>query len=151
MKHLIIVRHGDCSFLTDKLTQAGHNHVVSIVKKIQSMVSGTMVVLTSDAKRPRQSAMIFAELFRCQVHHESWLYCDNETYLNFGAVLNLVRQYAGQADVLVLVTHQEYTDAFPAHFCHYELGVTPDYPSIAKGEALLIDCMAKTITHIRPD
>src|SRR3989344_7138693 len=147
MNHLVIVRHGFYDRRTNGLTEGGQRQITSVGEKVQSIMTGKSIILTSTSKRARQSADILRGLHGSDLEEYPLLYSDDETVLDMVKMLQLIESYEDQIDVLLLVTHLEWAERFPGHFLENKLNVSIRYPGINKGEALLIDCNAKSLVH----
>jgi lauroyl/myristoyl acyltransferase len=52
-------------------------------------------------------------------------------------------------DVVVMVTHQIYTDLYPKHFFEKKFNMAILYEPLLMGQAFFIDCIEKTIKLVR--
>ncbi|MDP3975825.1 MAG: hypothetical protein Q8P95_02815 [bacterium] len=65
--------------------------------------------------------------------------------------MKLVNSKAEETDVLIVVTHLEYVNAFPPYFAREKLGIALEAIAIEKGEAWIIDCEGRTRVLIEPN
>jgi len=148
MKYLILVRHGEYD-RAYHLSSNGREQVVALAEKLKSFVNGSSVIIfTSIADRARESADILCSFFGVDYEKHEILWSENDHPANFLGTLNLVRSNKDRADILILVTHIEYVEDFPSYFTENELGTKLRSTSVGKGEALVIDCQQKTLTHV---
>ncbi|HNW09126.1 MAG TPA: histidine phosphatase family protein [bacterium] len=150
MNHLILVRHGDYSH-TGQLNNRGIIQIESLAQKIKMVSNGNRaLILTSPADRARQSAEILGRNLSAQLITENILWSDCDHMEDFEGVLELVRAQSDQTETLILVTHYEYVESFPAYFARQELGVDLPCWVIERGEAWVIDCHQKAISRLQP-
>lgn len=153
MKHLIIVRHGEYG-RTDHLTEPGSRQIKVLAYKLQDLVNGASVhILTSPADRARESAEIIGSVLESGLEEHAILWSGGDAPQHHGGncalALELIRSHQDKADALVLVTHYEYVEALPGYFAKQELGTNLHSRLIGKGEAWIVDCEQKTLTHLR--
>lgn len=150
MQRLILIRHGVYGY-DDRLNETGRQQMNEIAKKLQPTLNGGRVaLLTSVAARARESADIIGKLIGVEPEEHDVLWSENRHRENLPKALELVRSKKDVVDVLILVTHLEYTERFPRYFAQEELGGgTFPHREVAKGEAWDIDCEQKTCTLIR--
>jgi phosphohistidine phosphatase SixA len=148
MKKLILIRHGEYDFNTGVLTPCGVKQVQDTAKSLKSLLGlgkQTLFVVSSTAMRALDSAVILIE----------WWGLDNtklgESYQlsTFSHPENLHCLYDfvdflednKAMDILVFVTHLEYTSNFPAFFFKKRFGrrIVNRIP-VKKGGGVIIDC-----------
>ncbi len=150
MKQLIVVRHGHYGY-DDRLNDYGRNQIGMLAEKLKSTMNGeTVMVLTSTADRARESAEIIGSVLCVGFEEYAILWSEACHPEDFPGTLELVRSFKDEIDVLVLVTHYEYVEDFPSYFAKKELGISMCSGLIEKGEAWIIDCLGKKLTHMRP-
>lgn len=150
MKQLIVVRHGQYGH-DDRLNDHGRVQISMLAEKLKPLMNGaTVLILTSITDRARESAEILGSSFGVGFEEHEILWSDKLHPKDLPGTLELVRSRKDEADVLVLVTHYEYVEEFPAYFAREELGISLDSWLIEKGEAWVLDCLQKTLTHVRP-
>ena len=148
MKTLVIVRHGD--YNGPRLSDRGRNQMKTLGEKLQTLINGSSVLLlTSIAGRAKESAEVLGSVLGVGFEEHEILWSENSHRENLPGALELVRSRKDEADVLILVTHYEYVDEFPAYFANQELGVQLRSNLIGKGEAWVLDCQQKTLEHVR--
>lgn len=152
MKKLFVVRHGTYG-RDDRLNDLGQEEIQALGEKLEKFTEGeTVLILSSTADRARQSAEILAKLLDVESfeQHEV-LWSEASHPQDFPGALSLIRKYKDTADIIILVTHLEYAEGFSGYFGREELGVRLGYcPNVKKGEAVIIDCVAQTLTHVEP-
>ncbi|HEC94285.1 MAG TPA: histidine phosphatase family protein [Candidatus Kaiserbacteria bacterium] len=147
MKHLIVVRHGD--YYENGLSDDGRKKIKCLAHKLRPYVSGeSVVILTSPVGRAYESAGILCSFFGVSCEKYEILWSENSHPKDFAGTLELVR-LNNKSDTLILVTHYEYVETFPQYFAMSELGISLSSYLIGKGEAWVIDCQQKVLTHIR--
>lgn len=150
MKQLIVVRHGQYGH-DDRLNDRGRTQIGALADKLKSLMNGaTVMILTSTVDRARESAEILSSAFGVGFEEHEILWSENSHPEDLPGTLELVRSRKDNADVLVLVTHYEYVKEFPSYFAREELGTSMHSGLIEKGEAWVLDCLQKTLTHVRP-
>ena len=149
MKRLIIVRHGNCNedgYLDDN----GRRQMDYISRRLKSKFTDNprVVILTSTADRAKESAEILGKIFEVEIEPHEVLWSDRERRTDLSNLLYLVRSKKDIADVIILVTHLEYTEEFPYHFGKNELGVGHfPFRELGNGQFWDIDCEQKTILY----
>ncbi len=144
MRLLIIVRHGDYDENL-RLTDYGRSQMLELAEALKPYVVGTKRLLSSNTDRARESAEVLAKAIDTPMELHEVLWSQKTHPENLPAALELIRANK-DVDVLLLMTHLEYTGKIPRHFFREELGT--DLPwnvfvNIEKGEAGIIDCEEK--------
>lgn len=148
MKKLVLVRHGSYGG-DDHLSSDGRRQIEALAKKLKTFVNGaSIVILTSIADRARESAEILSSFFGVEHEQHEILWSENSHPEDFNGTLELIRSNSNKGDILILVTHYEYVEYFPSYFAEKELGAALHPRLIGKGEAWVVDCAEKTLTHI---
>jgi phosphohistidine phosphatase SixA len=147
MKKLILVRHGDCT-ADGELTMIGCLRISSLALKLKSIlhVITDVIILSSTATRAMQSARVLAKGLPATIEGHEVLWSDDEEGLRvqLPEALTFVRSRMSH-DVVILVTHQEYTEDFPGYFGQQELNDTRFHcEALRRSEAWVIDCTART-------
>lgn len=149
MKYLVVVRHGEYS--DGRLNNRGRAQMGTLAEKLRPLTNGaTVLILASTTDRARESARILSSFFSSVGFFEEHeiLWSENSHPEDLPGTLELVRSRKNEVDVLVLVTHYEYVVKFPAYFASEELGATMLSRLIGNGEAWVLDCSQKTLTHV---
>ena len=151
MKKLIVARHG--SYGEDmRISSAGREQMVKLAETLKKHIDGCKVVmLSSSAPRAADSAEVLAGLINVPFKEYEVLWSDNRHRRNDQAVLDLIESKKGDADVVIIVTHIEYTDSFPSFYARKVLNAQIFSYGIGKGEAQILDCGQKTIQIVRRD
>ncbi|MDD2225373.1 MAG: histidine phosphatase family protein [Candidatus Shapirobacteria bacterium] len=150
VKDVFFVRHGDYSFSSGKLNSEGIRLINILADEILPYtLNKKIVILSSSAIRTLDSAEIISNKLNIRFETKEILCPDNNFDLK--AVFNLIQSYIEEADILILVTHLEYTDVLPYYFACKQLKTTSlkSFP-IPKGSAWHINCVEKTIKIINP-
>lgn len=151
MKTLIVARHGDYNSSAGDLSGYGRQQIGELGKALEGVVSGTVLVLHSTAPRASESAEILALAFNApRVGHEVLWSGSDGGFEDLAAALSLVEEHAKQFDTIIMVTHFEYVESFPAYWCEHVLGVKLQSHEIEKGEAWVIDCRGKRMMRLSP-
>lgn len=151
MKTLIVARHGD--YLSDSggLSDYGRSQIGKLGEALQSVVDGAVLILNSTAPRAVESAAILTELFTAPSEGHKFLWSGSDAGFDDNpAARKLVEGHAEKFDTIIMVTHFEYVESFPAYWCEHALGVKLRSHEIEKGEAWVIDCEGKRIMHLSP-
>lgn len=150
LKRLIIVRHGDYGS-DDHLNIDGKREMNKLGDELMtSIINGQRgFILTSPINRAFESAEILRGMLGFQIVANEVLFSNGDHPVDLIASLELIRSYKNIADILIVVTHLEYTNRFHQYFGKNELGVEFQFGGIGKGQAWDIDCEQKTITAHR--
>ena len=149
MEKLILVRHG-AYFGNLHLSPEGVKQIKNLAPKLKDLTQGKKVaIFTSTAIRTKESAAILAEQLGCPV--EEWPVLGSDAYWveRIEALMEQVNARASDFDVIIMVTHMEYTDQFPYYFGREMWKIELPFDRLSKGEAIVIDCVAKNRTIIR--
>ena len=143
MRHLVIVRHGDYG-PDRRISHSGRAQMLALAQHLKQLVnSGSVVILSSTAPRAADSAAILGEALRVEVELHDILWSDNSHPEDISGAFELVRSCSSRADVVVLVTHLEYTRDLSRHFAEKEWGVSLPLSEIKKGQARVLDCVER--------
>lgn len=107
------------------------------------MIGETICILTSTVDRARDSAEILGNIFNIGFEEQAALHSQPK---DLPGIFNLVKCH--KADVIILVTHLPYAENFPSYFAQEELGISLQSGPIGNGEAWVLDCLSKTLTHV---
>lgn len=150
MQKLILVRHGEYGADLG-LTATGEQQIRSLIPALAAMTQGRkFAVVTSTATRARESAAILATGLQTVFEENRLLGADDLWMEKHQELLDYIKEATRQLDVLILVTHMEYVDQFPHYFAQIELQTELPYHMSRKGEVVVIDCEAKSLTVIKP-
>ncbi len=149
MEKLIIVRHGDYDKDSSHLNDKGSADIKQLAEQIRPLTdSHSVLVLSSPIDRAIESALILSNTL-----HVPAVYCDAlrsecQGDMDLDGALSLIHEKSDMANIIVVVTHIEYTDNFPAHFFKHEFNTKAPYMHLEKGEAAIIDCASRTLTKV---
>lgn len=144
MEKLIIVRHGD--YDGGGLTELGQSQIVALAEKLKSVVNGGSVrVLSSSALRALKSAEIISVTLGLQFEVRGVLYSPP---FDYEGVLRLITESIDKYTTLLLVGHLECAECLPWYFGSKLLGKALESSKIKKGQALVIDCVSKSIEPV---
>ena len=153
MKILIVARHG--YYRGSDLHEIGELQMKALGSAIKSALNGFSVqIVSSNAPRAEQSAEIIAEILGVGFEKHEFLWTGPGSPRgcspDLQSALKLIE--ASKADVLIIVTHLEYSEKLPNFFGRNVLKVS-SFPSeeTDKGHAWVIDCEAKTCTKLAPE
>ena len=151
MRYLVLVRHGD--YGTDgRLSTSGREQMFRLSPLLKERIETEWVhIFSSSAPRAMDSATILSEAFKVSFAAAEMWWSDDQHDYHPERALAFVREHGPSTDALMVVTHLEYTEEFPGYFARAELGVELPFMSVEKGDALVIDCEAKTIALIGRD
>ena len=148
MKTLIVVRHGEDGS-NGKLTNGGRNKMGRLADKIALLTKGmTVAILSAVAPRATESADILGHVLNEGVHVHRKLSTDNIRPNDLWWAMGLVEAYSEIADVIIIVSHLEYSERLTEYFMEEQLGVNASSRGIEKGEAWVIDCERRTLTKL---
>lgn len=147
MKQLIIARHGHD--INGLLSDRGRIQVGLLAEKFNPLINGASVlILSSTADRAQKSAEILGAAFGVEFEKHEILWSGGSHFENLPAALELVKSYKDKADVLILVTHYEYTERFPGYFAEQEWKIRFQGQPLGNGEAWIIDCLERTLMRM---
>lgn len=116
MNTIMILRHGHFISGTEDLSSEGVKQVKSLLVKIQEYLEKSKtVILSSDAPRAVQSASLLSKYLKIPIGFSRCLWADDRHKENTELAVDTIIQYATQqsADVVIVVTHFEYTGSLP--------------------------------------
>jgi len=149
MKTIIIVRHGEYETREGiyRLSESGHEQMKQLGEEIASQLNGQSVaLLSSTAPRALDSSEVLGELLGVIPQEHELLWSDNDHSMNTEKALGLVSQHE-EVDVLIVVTHLEYSESLPGKLAHQYFGSDGGFPyaSPGKGGAWVISLEKKTV------
>lgn len=145
MKYLVIARHGHYG-QDDNLSNLGSEQMLRMSQKIANLKQDlSATILCSSAPRAEQSAKIISDNLGIPSATHPILWSDNKHRMSCEDVYKLVTVAAEKVDVVILVTHLEYSDNFPLHFASVEgWNKSVGFGETEKGEAWVLDCENQT-------
>ena len=139
MKQLILVRHGH--YGSDlHLSKTGKEQITILAKQylLPIIQRKSCAIYASPANRTKESAAILQETIKAEVFGiEQKLLSINLHKEDFDWLYSFIEDRAN-ADVLIFVTHLEYTNYFASFFAE-KLGKTFTYQEVKRGQALIIN------------
>lgn len=146
MKKLIVVRHAPDG-IGDRISDAGRAQMFRLAERIARHVDGgSLRLLTSTTGRARASAEVLAAYFLVEAEGHEVLWAERVRPMNLPAVFDLLG--AKDADVIIVVTHQDYAEYLPGYVSKRKFGVTPPLSDpVAKGNAVILDCEHQTLMN----
>lgn len=149
MEKLIIVRHGDYDKDSGHLSDKGSADIKGVAVRIKALVrDSSALILSSPAFKAAESALILSDVLNVAIVMHDDLFSECQGDMNLDRALAFVRGKSDQADVLIVVTHIEYTDYLPAHFFKKEWDMKAPYMHLEKGEGAVIDYASKSLTKV---
>jgi phosphohistidine phosphatase SixA len=157
MKLLILVRHGERGD-DYHIGEKGRLQISALGVNLKRIIDGMKVkILSSSALRAVDSAEILARQFGVKEfmrHDLLWSGTDKKIDPRFPGdeqyqeLVELLQADDG-CDVVIVVTHLEFTEDFPFYYGMNVLkGVSFPYSEIPNGTAWMIDVVEKTCRHI---
>lgn len=140
MDKIAIVRHG--YYGTDgHLSDYGREQMMEIGNKLkrQLTVEEVVLILSSTAPRTVDSAEVLEIILGAKKELHELLWSEAGRREDYIAAHQLVQSVKNRADLVVVVTHCEYANGFPAFLGKTDLGRNFSYPDIGKGEGVLIN------------
>lgn len=150
MKKIYVVRHGEYEGARDgPLTFPARAVINRLAEKIKGEMLGRdekVIIFSSNTARTRMTAEIIAKQFNKISIEYSKLLAATEI-VNVDGICALIKEHEEHCDTLILVTHAEVANDFPFYYANTVWGETVRSPVLNKGEALVMDCQAKTVEH----
>lgn len=150
MKRLVICRHGEYGY-GGRLDNEGKSQIRSLSGRLRQIFNPdneTALILSSTAPRAVDSATILAEAIKAPVEKYPDLWSDSNHDEDIDAVLRLIKAVQSRADMVVIVTHLEYTEDLPVYIGRRELGKRLRRKALDKGEGIVLDYRNKTISYL---
>lgn len=143
MKYLIIARHGN--YAGRDLDSYGEEQMRILAGKIKMLVGNASIALVSStAPRAIQSATIISEILSVPVESHEILWSDNSHRKDDEKAYEIIVAKKDH-DVVIMVTHLEYSDDFPTFFSSVEgWNRSVGYGETEKGQAWVLDCENQT-------
>ena len=149
MSRLAIVRHG--KYGSDyRLNDQGRAQIQTLAERLNQSFDYEQeiaLVLSSIAPRAIDTAEIIAQILQAPVETHELLWSENSHPENLEEAYKLVQSSRNRADLLVLVTHYEYTEELPALFGRRDLSQR-FYQHVKKGEGIILNYRDKYIARI---
>lgn len=148
LRYLLIARHGKFFINSGELSEEGRRQAEILAKKIVELRKTHLVgcdckktvIISSPEKRTSHSAAIISKIVEVP-------FKENEILSGKGNVCDireLVIKEAEEndAEIIILVTHGEFTESFPIFFGLSELDLNPEIqlPKPDWGQAIGLDC-----------
>ena len=145
MKHLVVVRHGNNS--GGHLSEIGREQIDREVRRLKAICGGRVVrVLSSPVPWANESAERIANAFGVVLEEVEVLSSSSFTKRGWKPALDLVQFHQNQVDLLILVTHLNYTETIVAQFGREVLGVKLSLRGyLENGGAWVVDCERKEL------
>lgn len=141
---IIIARHPEYDLGSGSLTPQGieraNDLAMQITDKIPS-ISGVehAIIVTSTAKRTAEAADILSHALGIPVEQSNVFLTDAFTVENIPAAINFIEAKQDDYDVIIIVTHLEYTDVLPRACGHaFFGGRARGLRNLRKGEAFIV-------------
>lgn len=151
MDTLIIVRHGDYDdFGKKNLSYEGKKFIRRLAEEIIHFTKDKkVIILSSNAKRASESAEIIKTKLGVEKFENKEILLSGSGHpTNFPGVFELIDSYEEKTDVLILVTHLEYTNWLAYYFAQKKLNFINLPEKLTTASAHVVDCNNKTITRI---
>lgn len=154
MKKVIIARHGQYDGNSGLLDLVGCDQVRNLGQAMKDFTTGDgTAIISSTAPRAIQSSEILSEIFGIPDRHEKFLWSGPDcpylrTHPNLDEAVHVIK--SSWADVLILVTHQEYCENLPRHLSFRLKWKESDFPCepISTGHAWVFDLETKKCIKI---
>lgn len=148
METLIIARHGEYS--GDDLNDYGAGQMQTVGIKIKQLLrpGNSVSIISSAAARASQSADVLSEVLGVPVEIHKILWSDNTHREDEEAAYNIIMSKENY-DVVVVVTHLEYSRDLPAYFAEKKnWGTRLSYEETPKGQAWVLDCTSRQMRRL---
>ena len=145
MQHLFVVRHGNYDN-SGGLTHSGRGQISRVGEFLKPQVEGKQTkLLTSTAIRASQSADIIGEILGVKPVAAGVLWSESDWQYQPDQALALVQEH--DAEVIIVVTHYEYAEAFPDFVAQKLLGLKPGKRMMSKGGLCHIDIVSRLVRY----
>ncbi|MDO8509587.1 MAG: hypothetical protein Q7S24_00410 [bacterium] len=143
MRKVVIARHGEYN---DDLTlnTYGAGQMKRLAEHLKTLSCARVIVLASTATRASASGDVMADVMGCAIEYHELLWPDNEHGEDPLKVIDLIKRKADDFDMVIIVTHLEYTDCLPQDVGRMLGGMMVPYSLISKGHAWIFDTVDKT-------
>ncbi len=147
MKYLVIARHGYYDFRTGDLNERGRKKIEKLTEELKKSVDKRVVIISSTAPRAIQSAEVIREELGGELYQEELLYSDKKKDPDCPTVFQLIegKEKEAEVEVLILVTHYEYTEDLHLYFFKRKWNITLGGGILQRGEAWLISYDKRSI------
>lgn len=149
LKRLYIVRHGDHQ-IRGLLSELGEEQAKKLGEKIQARQEEIPHIFHSPTPRTSRHAKIMAEILGAKTQVSEVLESSEDIDPRLDAALELLK--TAESEVVILVTHYEYSRDLPRYFGSRFLSINtfPGSEGLSKGAAWDIQCADKICTLMRP-
>ena len=144
MKRLILVRYGQ--YESGHLTAEGISTMEKAASRFGSIATGTNRLLAANTPRAVESAAVLAPVLETQVEPLDELYAAEEDgrLPDSAHAWQLLQSLGEDCDTLVAVVSREYIEDLPSLILDQKVQISLD-----RGQCLVIDLNAKTISYLR--
>ena len=141
MKTLIVARHG--SYADNRLTWGGREEAKRLSEALAKMLGEAKpLIITSDARRARETAEVIAEKFATEIQTYPELNLDSFGGKEVDNAVALVIEKGAEYDYAIVVTHYACTISIPKGVAKALLGKKIELEGEAdKGHAHILDCV----------
>jgi broad specificity phosphatase PhoE len=142
---IILVRHGEYGGTEAHLSKSGINQIQALGEKIRNHINEekSIRIFYSPLNRTMESSIIIGDILEVKKIENRRLLILNEgpKENDFQQILDLVHsQIEDMVEVLILVTHMEYTNVFPEYLSKNDFsGINLKCPGVSKGQAIVIN------------
>ncbi len=142
---IILVRHGEYGGPEARLSNSGINQIKTLGEKIKNIINEerSICIFSSPFNRTMESSKIIGDILGVEkIENCPLLILKEDPKENdFQKILDLVHsQIEDMVEILILVTHMEYTNAFPEYLSEEEFnGINLKIPGVLKGQAIVIN------------
>ncbi|KKS26493.1 MAG: Protein containing Phosphoglycerate mutase // Nucleotidyltransferase [Parcubacteria group bacterium GW2011_GWC2_42_6] len=150
MKKLITVRHGHYILYGSwGLSDIGRKQMEDLVEKLKSIVGESVFIITSTARRAKESAEVLSAAFSTTYEEHDVLWVESRRPPDGKKILELVNSRGDRADNLIVVTHMENV-SLPISFAKKTLGFSlNNHVFLQKGEASVLDLETKSLFLVK--
>lgn len=151
MKTFICGRHGDYTASTTSLTIRGQRAVAELAEDIAKLIGADAKpkVLSSTAKRAKETAAIVAEKFGVEVEEHEALFTDDHNGSKVDESVNLIQRAGEEAEVVICITHAYAVGGIPSELIYRINGVHRSLPNLSYAEAYVVNCESGEIEELR--
>lgn len=148
MKTLVVARHGAYTYRDGEyhLSDFGRDQIELLAGALETTINGQSVaLLTSTAPRAKESAEVLGKKIDVEPQEHELLRSEGGRPMDIDGVIALIQEHEN-FDIVIIMTHYEYSEFLPRPFAEKVLGTTDGFPRYAtnKGEAWVVDCDART-------
>lgn len=148
MKLFVLCRHGSCE--NGHMDSLGEHQFKFLADRLRPRVQGLKVrVVGSTAPRASECTdVLVRELALTDRHDDSILWCDNHHPWDYDRATQLLVEQSQDVDVLIVVTHWEYTDTLPYRYACAMFSASVSSKELDKGHACVLNCEDHSISYI---